>query len=413
MEYSKRLVGILEFFLSTMLIISFRTVWLYTEDKNFSRVVTAVTITSIVTLIISYIVFCNPPLLVSDLFLVMLVAAGVITSMIVSKLEGNGELLTKHVAYIGLLFLLLLSYRANRLNLLIKHFISVCCFIATFSLFFWILAVIGVPMNSTLYISWASKYYQPIKGFWGLFYFSQGFTTFLGFYLPRNTAIFTEAPMCSFVFCLALILDMFIGKDYKKCRLSAREIVLILGIISTTSTTGIMIVILTLVANLFRSVKINPLVIALGAMFSVVVLYILWQIFLVKTTENSGSVSIRIDDLNAGIKAWLRHPLFGNGLENTLAYLPFIQGYRVVDGGNSGFSSGALHILMTGGLFYFMWVFLIPFLKMFGTSRSYLFLATIFFIMLINTVIYDTFMMFFVSALFYTITLKKVGSRDT
>ena len=105
------------------------------------------------------------------------------------------------------------------------------------------------------------------------------------------------------------------------------------------------------------------------------------------------------------------HPFFGNGLENTLAYLPFIQGYRVVEGGNSGFSSGLLQILMTGGVFYFIWIVFIPLAKMFFKSRSYLFLGLIFLIMLINTVIYDTFMMFFISALFYAVTLRKTESQ--
>ncbi|WNX02625.1 O-antigen ligase family protein [Lacticaseibacillus rhamnosus] len=411
MESSKRLVSFFEFYLSIMLIMSFRTVWLYTEDRTPSRIVTAATIISIVALIAAYIVFCSPSLLTGDLVIIMVVSTGIIISMIVSTLNGNGQLLTRHLSYFALLILLFLSYRAGRLNLLIKHFITVCCFLAACSLFFWILAIIGVPMNSTLYISWASKYYEPIKGFFGLFYFSQDFTSFLGFYLPRNTAIFTEAPMCSFLFCLGLIFDIFIGDDDKKHKLGFREILLIVGIISTTSTTGIMIVILTLVANLFRTVKINPLVVTVGVMLSAFVLYILWQIFLAKTTENSNSVSIRFDDLHAGIKAWLLHPFFGNGLENTLAYLPFIQGYRVVEGGNSGFSSGLLQILMTGGVFYFIWIVFIPLAKMFFKSRSYLFLGLIFLIMLINTVIYDTFMMFFISALFYAVTLRKTESQ--
>ena len=407
MNHSKSFVGFLEIFLSIMLILSFRTVWLYTDNRNIPRFITIITIIAIVALIGAYIIFYNPTVFVSDILLFLMISAGIITSMIISTLGGNGSLFVRHIGYFFLLILLFLSYRIDRLKSLVRHFVSVCCVLASLSLFFWILAILGVPMNSTLYINWASKYYAPIKGFLGLFYFSQDFTAFLGMYLPRNTAIFTEAPMCSFVFCLGLIFDMFIGDEENKHRLGWRQALLIIGIISTTSTTGIMIVILTLVANLFRTVKINPLVLVVGAVLSAFVLYAMWQIFLVKTTENSNSVSIRFDDLHAGVEAWLVHPFFGNGLENILAYLPFIQGYRVMDGGNSGFSSGALQILMTGGIFYFTWVIFIPMLRMFHRSRSYLFLALIFLTMLINTVIYDTFMMFFISALFYALTLRK------
>ena len=94
-----------------------------------------------------------------------------------------------------------------------------------------------------------------------------------------------------------------------------------------------------------------------------------------------------------------------------MVYLPFIQGTRVLDNGNTGFSSGLFQILMTGGLFYFSVIFLIPLMRMFRMNRNYLFLALLFLVMLLNTVIYDTYLMFFLSALFYALTLQDKMNR--
>lgn len=408
---SKEIIGVLEFFLCTMIILSFRTVWMYTESQTISRLITIGVFLSIFLLIMGYIVFFKTSVRVNDLSIFLLIVFSVLTTMTISEIGGNGLMPIRHLAYFSLLITLFLSYRLKRLNSIVRKFVLVSCILAASSLFFWILAILGVPTNSTLLISWSSQFYAPIKGFLGIFYFSQDFTSFLGLYLPRNTAIFTEAPMCSFVFCLALLFDTFIVPKQKKSYLEPKQFLLMAAIISTTSTTGIMIVVLTIAAVLFKNVKINALVVILGLIIVIAVLFILWQLFLVKTTENSDSVNLRFDDIQAGTKAWLLHPIFGNGLEQTMVYLPFIQGTRVLDNGNTGFSSGLFQILMTGGLFYFSVIFLIPLMRMFRMNRNYLFLALLFLVMLLNTVIYDTYLMFFLSALFYALTLQDKMNR--
>ncbi|AUC02160.1 polymerase [Lacticaseibacillus paracasei subsp. paracasei] len=410
---SKGITGMLEFFLCTMLIVSFRTVWMYTENQSISRFFTIAVFLSIFLLFTAYIVFYRATVTINDFSIFLLIAFTVLVCMIISQVSGNGLLLVRHLAYFGLMIILFLARRQKRLNSIITKFVSVCSIIAALSLFFWILAILGVPPTSSLSINWSSQFYTPIKGFIGLFYFSQDYTSFLGLYLPRNTAIFTEAPMCSFVFCLAFLFDTFIVPKTQKDHLTPRQILLIVAIISTTSTTGVMIVILSLAAMFFKNVKINPIVIIVGLIIVTAVILILWQLFLAKTSENSDSVNIRFDDIQAGAKAWLLHPIFGNGLEKTLAYLPFIQGYRVLVNGNSGFSSGIFQILMTGGLFYFTVIFLFPCVRMFRSNRNYFFLSALFLVMLFNTVIYDTYLMYFLSALFYALTLKgEVSERS-
>lgn len=407
MPRSKGIIDFLEFFLCIMLILSFRTVWMYTESQTISRLLTIMVFVSILLLMMSYIVFLRATITVNDLSILMLIFSSILVSMIISGIGGNGFLLVRHVAYIFLLITLFLSYRLERLNSIISQFVFICCILGVFSLLFWILAILGVPTNSVLMINWSSRYYAPVRGFLGIFYFSQDFTSFLGLYLPRNTAIFTEAPMSSFVFCLALLFETFIVPKVKRRRLEAKQFLLIATIISTTSTTGIMIVVLTVAAIFFKDVKINPLVLITGLIIATAAIFILWQLFLVKTSENSGSVNVRFDDIQAGTHAWLLHPFFGNGLEKTRVYVPFILGYRVLENGNAGFSSGILQILMTGGLFYFTTIVLLPCLRMFRANRNYFFLAVLFLIMLLNTVIYDTYIMFFLSALFYALTLRS------
>lgn len=403
---SKWIPNMLEFFLCIMLILSFRTIWMYTESQTISRLCTIGIFLTIILLILLYIFFYQTAITLNDLSIFLCIFLGITISMIISWVSGNGVLLVRHVAFLGFLIVLFLSHRQRRLNLIVSKFVRICLVLAALSLFFWMLAIFGVPMDSNLSINWSSQFYVPIKGYLGLFYFAQDYTSFLGFYLPRNTAIFTEAPMCSFIFCLALLFETFILNKSHRRQLNWRQILLMIAIISTTSTTGMIIVILTLAAIFFKNVRMNPLVFLVALVILAFVFFLLWRLLSAKAVENTVSVDIRSDDIQAGIKAWLLHPIFGNGLDQTLAYMPFIQGYRVLVNGNSGYSSGLFQILITGGMFYFTIIFLLPCVRMFKMNRDYLFLAFLFLVLIFNTVIYDTYLMFFLSALFYALTLK-------
>ncbi len=69
---------------------------------------------------------------------------------------------------------------------------------------------------------------------------------------------------------------------------------------------------------------------------------------LLETKMDSTSGSARMDDFVAGFKAWMDHPLMGNGFSNNSAILQYMSTYRIK---NTGFSNSLMQILSYGGLY--------------------------------------------------------------
>ncbi|USS88036.1 hypothetical protein M3M39_00680 [Fructilactobacillus hinvesii] len=260
----------------------------------------------------------------------------------------------------------MLVFLLKRGTKLLSAIVNIAVVLAIISLFFWILAEIQYPFNSQIFINWGGKHYVP--GFWGLHFLAQEPASFFGLQLVRNTGLYAEAPMFSFVLSVAFIFNLFYLKHSPTYYF--RGIVLFATIITTVSTTGLLICFLALVGNLVMKHwdlytrlprrKKYYIWIGLGGLL-LVGLSLIW---INKVNTFQGSVSIRSDDIKAGWNSFLQSPIFGNGLGNLRAIKRLMASYRLMKGGNHGFSLGILQILSYGGVI-FLAFYLIPLIMAF------------------------------------------------
>lgn len=230
--------------------------------------------------------------------------------------------------------------------------------VACVSLFFWLTGSIldYVQPTGYVYSSWtgAGDYYKRVASYFGLYFETQtGLSSLLG--VPyRNSAIFTEAPMASLHFSMALLIELFLREKNSKVKIA----ILSIAIMSTVATTGYLIMILAFFAKLFfkeerKSIKIIlKYVFVIG--FFLIALYMLQ--FLLAEKMGSESGSIRLDDFSAGFQAWLDSPIIGNGYGNYDAVKKYMSSFRSY---NMGYSNSPMNILAVGGLYLFV-LYILP-----------------------------------------------------
>lgn len=297
----------------------------------------------------------------------------------------------------------------NNSSLLIKaeNFILV---LAGISLVFWAMSIIGIPTNSHITIGWNGVH--SINGYFGFHFIAQGkVNNFIGFSnVIRNTGLFSEAPMYSYVLCIALLIELFV-RDTKNI-VSWRVVLLFIAILSTTSTTGLIVL---LPAILFKYiVSSNNLVKQIiFALLIPLVLFIIKIAMVNKigdVTNVTTSYGIRMNDIYATTHAWIQHIFIGNGIGNDNAIKQFMYGWRLLPGGNDGLSTGFLSVLAYGGIFYSLF-YLIPTLLMLRCSFDDIGLAIFSFILLIYTMVPSSFLYICILSYFVSIFIKYVNEK--
>ncbi len=216
--------------------------------------------------------------------------------------------------------------------------------IAIVSLVFWLGGSVMGIIHPTGYVysTWTGN--DMVKS--APTYYNVYFETqyIMGF--ARNTAIFTEAPMCSFNLCVALLIELFC-----KCKISKiRCFIIIITIITTISTTGICMAIIVLLAKFVfnRSSSGTGRVIKAVAVPALLVIGFIAVQTLVQDKLGTSSGNTRMDDFIAGYKAWKTHPIFGAGFGNRDCVKHYMSPFRW---DNVGFSNSVMLILANGGIF--------------------------------------------------------------
>lgn len=236
-------------------------------------------------------------------------------------------------------------------NLLYKYeklVIAICMV----SLFFWFfgtfLGIIG--STGSIQSNWTGQkgVTVAVKSYYGIYYETQKINFLNKFILTRNTAIFTEAPMCSFHFCLAFLIELFLKRN------SDRKLLWILGVgvLTTIASSGYIVIMLALFANYiirqprdkaYRIIKLFIIPILI-----ITVIVVVENLIYNKMQGTSGTT--RIDDFIAGYKAWMDHPLLGNGYGNEDAYIQYMT-KSARRSNNYGFSNSPMQILAYGGVY--------------------------------------------------------------
>lgn len=240
----------------------------------------------------------------------------------------------------------------------IKNIIFV---IACISLFFWFFGstLHIISANGLIESNWTgTSTYKLVPNYYNFYYEPQKIFVFNNVYV-RNSAIFTEAPMASYIFVIALIIELYLNKSQKNRIII---FVLILSILSTTSTTGLLCLVLIMVYKLINSQYTNILIKIIKLIFFPLIFIILLNIllYLINNKINTNSGTIRIDDFVVGFKTWLKAPIFGHGYGNDQALIDNMNWWRT----NLGFSNSLTQLLAQGGLFM-LGIYLYPIINCF------------------------------------------------
>ena len=234
--------------------------------------------------------------------------------------------------------------------------------IACISLIFFIGGTILniIPASRTATFEWA--YTRQCRSFFNLYYEAQRLNTSNGF-LQRNCGIFTEAPMYSFLLCIAISVEVFLKQQPNKIKC----ILLAVTVLTTQSTTGYLFLLLVLFLLYVNNAFLTNKMTAKKLLFIIVVIIVVFMVVQVldqKLSFSSGSNSTqtRTDHLIACIQAWGHSPIWGVGYQN----LDSVLNYASTDQGMSvGFpymlaSSG---VLLTGALVFPLLYNIISFFK--------------------------------------------------
>lgn len=210
--------------------------------------------------------------------------------------------------------------------------------------------------------------------YFGLYFEMQGISFFFHNGL-RNEGIFSGGPMYSLCLCIAIALELFvchndsptimkgqdnyfhIDKQLKYARL--KEIILIVTLITTVTTTSYILLAFMVAINYYirrpRSEIARISKYIGGAIVAFITPYFIYSVYSERAVTHSWAG--RIDDLKAGLKAWQVAPIFGNGYNENETLLSF-SSYRR-SGIGFGFSNSITLILAEGGLILFS-VYIIP-----------------------------------------------------
>lgn len=235
-------------------------------------------------------------------------------------------------------------------TLLVKYK-NLMIFIAIISLFFWVFGSIlnFIKPTGIEYTSWTrTGKLMPIDTFYHLYFeIPTQYITWGSNRIMRNCAIFTEPPMASLHFCVALMIELLLCKKKSKSHI----LILTLAILSTTSSMGFIVLVICLTWKYIYGQP-KDRIIRLFKIFILPIIFIVgflavYEIIMKKLGTASGN--IRLDDFVVGYKAWKSNLLLGAGYGNLKYIQSFMGSWR---SNNIGFSNSLMQILAQGGIYF-------------------------------------------------------------
>lgn len=226
---------------------------------------------------------------------------------------------------------------------------NILVIIGVISLILWLLSSLlnVIHSNKTMIIVWGGTH--PINSF-GDIYFQTQTTPLFNLHIYRNSAIFTEGPMASLNFCIALAIEMLLCPKINKFNV----IILILSIITTFSVTGYIFVGLIILYKLLKNKKLS------GAKYIVIIIFLIiaipFAIYLINQrtdTSITNSGLLRKNDYQIVLTSLKTSPLFGGGLGNSGYLYSILPLWRILSG-QTGISNSVINIFINGGLYLFL-----------------------------------------------------------
>ena len=406
---SRKLSSFLEYVFFLLIVISTRSVFIHLLDESSNdRIVKILILT--VSLFILSLNFNSLKLEKKSLLGIVLyymVSGALFFYNILIIKEGILAFIFNIILLLPIFWMLCrIYYLNNKLLGFLHRYSDVVTIVATISLFFWFFGSVLdiIEPNVSLIYTWADQDGIEINGYYYLYFDTQKINL-LGFEGWRNTSIFVEGPMFNIVLLVALVNLLFLDQRSKKS-INIKALIILISIFSVLSTTGIFLSIFILLYKFYFRNKLTRKRILLLLSLSPVLLYatILFLYNLALDKAQTGSASMRVDDIYAGIMAWLDSPIVGNGythLEGVFKYM------NMSIRPNTGYSNGILSTLVQGGMTLFL-IYFLPFILLFIKKRKDMkFIIIMWFVIMFSTIIDNTPLFLFLCALSYSVCFTK------
>lgn len=273
-------------------------------------------------------------------------------------------------------------------NSVLNKMVNITVILAVISLFYWILNLNNYPTNTSVIMNWGGT--RIINGYNYIDFITQNIS--IGnLSIIRNTGIFPESPMYSYVLTIALIIQLFVLRINKKSDV-IKSIIIFITIVSTVSTTGIIVSIIVSVYYFFFISNIKTYLKVILLPLGLIAIYLSHIIFDgKKSADLNSSYAIRMNDIHATFQSWIDHPLLGVGINNSSYIEKYMYPFRLLPNGNNGLSTGFYLILAYGGILLALFYLCPSILAMLRGKRTFI-LAVSTLILFVYTIIPFTYL---------------------
>ena len=249
-----------------------------------------------------------------------------------------------------------------------------------------------LPATGSIKVLWGEE--KDLPSYFGLLFVTQHVFFLRKYTFIRNTSIFTEAPMFSLHLIIALAIYLGFCKKIKK----SNVIIIILGLITSFSTTGMVIAMILFYLKYSKGAvkkhrsKLKYILIPVA---------IIVAFTLISSRKQSNSFVVRTEDYQAGFRAFCDKPLFGSGYANFSRFSNYMDGSREMYGTSNSIVSilGQCGIYLS--LFYYIGFILLWKKSKINKDKSFsLFLTIIFILFLTTSFAYTTMLLYFLAIMY-------------
>lgn len=360
----KKLVSVLEYILALFIILNCRSVYQHSIGIDFRINEILVLVIAILILIKIITKQYDKSKLSTSLVYLFFYALFITIFALLNDVSGQikGFLINFVIILPSLFFYYFIDKDSKKAILSVLSKISnIMVILSVISLVLFLIGPILkiVKTTGTISVSWADK---QLPSYFGLQFVTQH-TNFFGTKLLRNTGIFVEAPMYSLNLTIALAIQLFIIEDKKSL---LKKFILLITILTTISTTGIIITIvmilikgIMLIKEKFFDKNINiakTVTYLISPILIIISLVVIIKV--VNDKKQSESWLIRLDDYKACFEAWKDNILFGNGYGNEESIEKYMSAFR-----EEGLSNSIMVLLAQCGIYLFI-LYFIPIYRM-------------------------------------------------
>lgn len=337
---------IMEYLFATALILNAQSMWskLANVQVWFSWITLVVLWISVIGLLLSKRNYKS--LSLKKKTLVIWIA--IVGYLLVFLLVRPSSIKTLLQLYMAIFAICLLVLETNDIRGILLKYKTLMLAIALISLLFWVFGSILHLIEPTgkvesIWNGTGANIY--VNSYYNLYFeFQKSNISLASGY--RNIAIFCEAPMAAFNFCVAFLVELFCEEKFSKRNLT----LLCIAIISTISMTGYVTVIVGITMKYFIT---NPKhkIFKVVKILIVPVFLIAITVFAMSTFElkaGTGSGMVRLNDFSVGFEVWKKNKLFGVGYGNYDEIKAMMPAWRM---SNTGFSNSIMLLLAYGGVY--------------------------------------------------------------